>query len=441
MSSPVLAQVPLTRADVEALHNQVEYLPEAGRARAAALSDWLTLGDAIRTATAARADLRFNDGSLARIGEQATFWFIPHTRNFRLSNGTALLLVPHGRGSSTIETPSAITGIQGTAVVIRHIPASPVGMASESPPRLTPSPGRTIVMALTNNPGGPVTVELPNGEHVSLVAGQMAIAADGRLEVFEFDLRLFYETSPLVADLHLDDPNFTAGRSATDQVRQETLDALSQQANFVGLSRLNPAVLDRQVRMVTDLERQVSAGSDHSGLMTHELGAASAHLTDTAGIGQISIDWAERSPVLATPTLEASTFDFAADIAGQNDLIPDRINSISNIGGVDAVALPPGVLAPTATTPMLPSGPENPVTPVIPAAPAMPAAPVEPRNPVVPAATVDPAAPATPVEPADLVNPEDPREPVIPAGPAEPANPDDLEELAAPDAAAEPVNP
>ena len=84
------AQVPLIRADVETLYNRVEYLPEAGTARPATLSDWLDLGDAIRTAAASRADLRFNDGSLARVGERATFWFVPNTRTFRLSNGTAL---------------------------------------------------------------------------------------------------------------------------------------------------------------------------------------------------------------------------------------------------------------------------------------------------------------------------------------------------------------
>ncbi|NEQ47777.1 MAG: hypothetical protein F6K00_31305 [Leptolyngbya sp. SIOISBB] len=402
MSNPVLAQVPLTRADVEALQNNVEYLPERGIARAAALSDWLTLGDAIRTATASRADLRFNDGSLARIGEQATFWFVPNTRNFRLSNGTALLLVPPGRGASTIETPSAITGIQGTAVVIRHIPESPVFVDPEASPSITPSPGRTIVMALTNNPAGPVVVELPNGGQVSLVAGQMAIAADSQLEVFEFDLRLFYETSPLVADLHLDDPSFAEGSSPTAPVRQETLDALSQQANFVGLSWLNPDILDQQVSVATDLDWQVSASSYRSGLATNRLEAASSHLTDV-GMGQVSVDFAEREPVVAQPTLDASTFDLDAGISGQNGLIPATVDSISDI---NAIALPPGVLEPVASPPVAPA------TPSLPAMPAVPATPVEPVDPVIPAVV------AEPVEPVD---------PVIPAVVADPVADDDLE--------------
>ncbi|NER84040.1 MAG: FecR domain-containing protein, partial [Leptolyngbya sp. SIO1D8] len=93
------AEVPLTRASVEAIQNYVELLPQSGRTRQARLADWLGLGDAIRTANAAQVDLRFNDGSLARIGEQATFQFIANTRTFRLSNGTALFLIPPGQGA------------------------------------------------------------------------------------------------------------------------------------------------------------------------------------------------------------------------------------------------------------------------------------------------------------------------------------------------------
>ena len=103
MGLPAEASVPLTRADVEALRNRVELI--RGRtARAARTSDVLAIGDVLRTAASAQADLRFNDGSLARVGEQATFQFVPNTRNFRLSNGTLLLLIPPGRGRTNIQT-------------------------------------------------------------------------------------------------------------------------------------------------------------------------------------------------------------------------------------------------------------------------------------------------------------------------------------------------
>ncbi|MGF1570012.1 MAG: FecR domain-containing protein [Nodosilinea sp.] len=202
---PARADVPLTRADVESILNRVEFIPRGRSARAARMSDFLGVGDALRTAAESRAQLRFNDGSLARVGERATFRFVPNTRNFRLSNGTMLLLIPPGRGRSTIQTPSAITGVQGSAVVVRYIEDRDL----------------TVVMALTNNPAGPMTVtstscgsaEGAGGESTncateySLYAGQMALVQDNRVDILEFDLPTFYQTSPLIEDLNLDQPD------------------------------------------------------------------------------------------------------------------------------------------------------------------------------------------------------------------------------------------
>jgi hypothetical protein len=257
----VKAQVPLTRADVESLANRVEVIPAGQSARPARLSDWLGVGDALRTAAAARAELRFNDGSLARIGERATFRFTPNTRNFQLSNGTVLFLIPPGRGRSTVETPSAITGIQGSAVVVRHIPftenpatdshtksvRSEPTIDDESKTDETPAvlgqPGRTVVMVLTNNPAGPVEVTTANGTKEYLPAGYMAVVEGDTIQVMEFDLALFYQTSPLVEGLYLDDTNYqSSGQDPIDAVRQETLEGLASQREFVGGYLLNTLV-------------------------------------------------------------------------------------------------------------------------------------------------------------------------------------------------------
>ncbi|MEM9006844.1 MAG: FecR domain-containing protein [Cyanobacteria bacterium P01_F01_bin.86] len=263
----VRAEVPLTRASVEALANEVELLPEAGTARPAQLSDWLGIGDAIRTAVSARVDLRFNDGSLARIGEQATFRFVPDTRTFRLSNGTALFLIPPGQGPSTIETPGAVTGIQGTGLIVRYIPAVPDGhvnsdaQPSQSEPEVTL--GRTVVMVLTDNPQGPVEVSLSNGRTAELAAGEMAIVDGDELSVFEFDLALFYETSSLVEDLYLDDPNYSGSGQPTDPVRQETLQGLENQWDFEGEYLLDPeAVNPGGISPIAETDWLVPLGDD-----------------------------------------------------------------------------------------------------------------------------------------------------------------------------------
>ena len=100
LSDDALAATPLSRAVIESLRNQVRLIPKNQSARPARRSDTMTGGDALATARSSMAQLRFNDGSLARVGEQAVFKFTPGTRTFRLSNGTALMLIPPGRGTT-----------------------------------------------------------------------------------------------------------------------------------------------------------------------------------------------------------------------------------------------------------------------------------------------------------------------------------------------------
>ena len=233
LALPAKADVPLTRADVEALLNRVEMMPRGASPRPARLSDFLGLGDALRTAAASRAELRFNDGSLARIGERATFQFVPNTRNFRLSNGTVLLLIPPGQGRTTIQTPSAVTGIQGSGVVVRYVQPT----------------NTTAVMALTENTAGPILVTLPcTGQRYALQAGQMALIQDCDVQILSFDLKTFYETSNLVEDLYLDDPTYQdLHGDPINLVRQETLQALANQGAFEAEAVIDPRLLDTAV--------------------------------------------------------------------------------------------------------------------------------------------------------------------------------------------------
>ncbi|WP_225885213.1 FecR family protein [Leptolyngbya sp. KIOST-1] len=233
---PAQASVTLTRADVEALRNRVEFIPRGRQPRSARMSDFLAVGDALRTAAASQADLRFNDGSLARVGERATFRFVPNTRNFRLNNGTVLLLIPPGRGRTTIQTPSAVTGIQGSAVVVRYVPENDL----------------TVVMALTNNPSGPMTITASGcadtavcaATEYSLYGGQMALIQNNQVQVVEFDLPMFYQTSPLVEGLELDNPDAESPLGPVlEQVREETLEALQDQTPFTDAVILDPSLI------------------------------------------------------------------------------------------------------------------------------------------------------------------------------------------------------
>src|ERR687885_189853 len=212
------AQTALTRAVIESLRNQVRLIPKNQSARPARPSDAMTPGDALATAKASTAQLRFNDGSLARLGEQAVFSFSPGTRTFGLSNGTALVLIPPGRGTTRVRTPNAAAGIRGSALFVRYIPETDT----------------TIVGALTNS--GIEVFNEAASQRQELKAGNMAVIVKNRIEkVYEFDLKTFYQTSELVSGLNLTKSESTPNSDqAIAQVQAETSEALQAQSPIAG---------------------------------------------------------------------------------------------------------------------------------------------------------------------------------------------------------------
>src|SRR5919202_1606537 len=212
------AQTALSRAVIESLRNQVRLIPKNQSARPARPSDAMTPGDALATAKASTAQLRFNDGSLARLGEQAVFSFSPGTRTFGLSNGTALVLIPPGRGTTRVRTPNAAAGIRGSALFVRYIPETDT----------------TIVGALTNS--GIEVFNEAASQRQELKAGNMAVIVKNRIEkVYEFDLKTFYQTSELVSGLNLTKSESTPNSDpAIAQVQAETAEALQAQSPIAG---------------------------------------------------------------------------------------------------------------------------------------------------------------------------------------------------------------
>jgi len=211
----VSAITPLTRAEIQNLHNLVQLIPRDNtKSRPARKSDAMTPGDGLSTGRASLADLRFNDGSLARVGEQALFQFLPKTREFKLLNGTVLLLIPPGQGQTRIQTPNAAAAIRGSALFVRYDQQTDT----------------TIVGALTNS-----GIEVSNKEASEtqvLEAGQMVIIIKGKFQnLYDFDLRNFYETSEMVRELDL---NRQSPVPTITSVQAETAAALEAQQPIEG---------------------------------------------------------------------------------------------------------------------------------------------------------------------------------------------------------------
>lgn len=212
----------LTQARIEEVRNRVELIPRGRNARRARVADVMGVGDALRTASASQAELRFNDGSLARVGERATFRFVPNTRNFRLSNGTVLLLVPPGRGRTNIQTPNAVTGIQGSGVFCRYDAATDT----------------TIVGALTDSELGPMVVSNRDGsEMLPLNGGEMAVIQnDNIVGHYRFSLDDFNRTNTIARGLDLfgGPDSEQSNADGLDGVRAEVTYASTNQADFEG---------------------------------------------------------------------------------------------------------------------------------------------------------------------------------------------------------------
>ncbi len=289
-------------ARVDFLSNRVQLVPREQRSRHARIADVLSIGDALRTARASRAELRFNDGSLARIGERATFRFTPNTRNFQLSNGTVLLLIPPGRGRSTIQTPNAVTGIQGSALFVRYIPETDT----------------TIVGALTDNPDGPMILFNEAGtESQALRSNEIGvIEGDQITQIYQFDGALFWQSSGLAEGFDYLSPPSQTG-DPLDGVRQEIQEALSNQRPLDSDGVIeNPDSFSRPAPPVEELPAPAVSepAADSPESTTAAVTNASPSETSAAG-GTISAPETTTEPVAATvvDTVTATEAPAASD--------------------------------------------------------------------------------------------------------------------------------
>jgi hypothetical protein len=223
------AATPLTLAVIQNLRNLVQLMPQNQPNRQARKSDAMSPGDGLSTGRSALADLRFNDGSLARIGEQAVFRFLPKTRNFKLTTGTVLLLIPPGRGQTRINTPNAAAAIRGSALFVRYDEKTDT----------------TLVGALTNS--GIQVSNKDASQNQELQAGQVIIIVKDKFKgLYDFDLRTFYETGELVKGLDLTlKQSVPNSDPAIASVQAETAAAVAAQSPLTGQDIVkNPSLVN-----------------------------------------------------------------------------------------------------------------------------------------------------------------------------------------------------
>jgi hypothetical protein len=104
-------------AHVTQVIRDVKVLAKAG-ARPAAVNDSVHEGQAVRTGGESRAELTFADQTITRLGANSVFTFGQGAKEFDLSNGAALIVVPKEAGTVRINTAAATAAVTGFVALV-----------------------------------------------------------------------------------------------------------------------------------------------------------------------------------------------------------------------------------------------------------------------------------------------------------------------------------
>src|SRR5437588_8848276 len=114
----------LKRARVTQIIKDVKLLSGRAAPRAAAVSEDVPQGTAVRTGVESRAELTFTDLTITRLGANTIFSFNEGARTVDLGNGAILLRVPKGSGGAKVQTAAVTAAITGTTVIVEYHPKS-----------------------------------------------------------------------------------------------------------------------------------------------------------------------------------------------------------------------------------------------------------------------------------------------------------------------------
>lgn len=217
----VRAVMPFNSATVTRVENKVSYGQVAAgksKTRPANAQDVVHASDFLLSESESRAELKYEDGSIVRIGQNTVFSFDANNRTLNLEKGTFIFYVPKGAGGATIKTPSITAAITGT-----------VGKVSEN------------TIAILEG-----TVKLiPGGQLVH--QGQFARRnADGSITIGNFDPAKGYDGKLMTFNGPIPGLAEGPGNTPTFSFTPPSDDAFSRIGNLPsGVEHFNPPPVDR----------------------------------------------------------------------------------------------------------------------------------------------------------------------------------------------------
>jgi len=206
----------LASATVTRVENQVSYgkvVGDKSETRPAAPNDVVKSSNFLMSETDSRAELKYDDGTIVRIGQNTIFSFEANTRTLNLKKGTFVFYMPKGKGGGTIKTPSFTAAITGT-----------IGKVSDN------------IIAIIE---GEITL-VPSGKKVS--QGFFARAnPDGTIEILPFDLTKAFDGKLMTFNGPL--PGLPALTGPTYEALLAAFQALGIQGSFDSVNNQPSAVL------------------------------------------------------------------------------------------------------------------------------------------------------------------------------------------------------
>jgi ferric-dicitrate binding protein FerR (iron transport regulator) len=110
------------QAEITRVSNDVKVLKANAAPKAAAVGLKLDPVSSIATGPDARAELRFPDKTLTRLGANSRFTLKGQSRTLDLNEGTMMLQVPKNQGGAKVRTAGVTAAVTGTTVLIEYHP-------------------------------------------------------------------------------------------------------------------------------------------------------------------------------------------------------------------------------------------------------------------------------------------------------------------------------
>lgn len=173
---------PFEKAEVTRTVNKVSVLREQKSPKPAEVGDVITAQNALKTGDDSRAELKFPDNTITRLGANALFRFSSGGRDMTLDGGTMLFSCPKHEGGGQVQAGAVTAAVTGTDFILSYIIGGEV--------RVVVLEGKVWVY-LTKFPA--IRRLIRSGQFVAIPAG-----ADKIPDITTVDLKHLMKTSRLM---------------------------------------------------------------------------------------------------------------------------------------------------------------------------------------------------------------------------------------------------